>query len=269
MIRSMRPVIETAVRSRWVLPLVALGITGFFRGAHAGGARWDASEMQSVAAMICYCGLVPVLAVALASTWLRGDDGPWTWALARPVSRRRWLSTTLMVDVATLAACLAVVWLMIGELPSQWLSGWSGPVERMLGYVGLLAAIYASAAFAGARGASAIGATLYVVGVAAFVMVLHGVAALSENVAVETLIAPRWANDPSSSHLWRRLVRALETMPSASTMVAVAGFTVIAIGRAASGLPSRPRYSMLLDLAAIATMLAIAVPWIAVALVTS
>jgi hypothetical protein len=53
-------------------------------------------------------GVVPTFAVMLGAAFGSGQHATWAWALARPISRRRWLSVHLGIDAATLVASLAV-----------------------------------------------------------------------------------------------------------------------------------------------------------------
>lgn len=166
---SLRAPMLASARVRWPLPIVVVVIASITRLAGSGRTDWLGSDMQAIIGAIIYLALLPLFVIALASGWLRGDIGGWTWALARPVSRTRWCSALLLIDVATLAACIAGAMLVLGSLPRVWLGPWSGS-ERALGYVAMLASVYSASAIAGARGATAIGASLYVIALAALML---------------------------------------------------------------------------------------------------
>jgi len=261
MIRSMRPVIVTAARSRWPLPLITFAVALSLRAMSSGPVEWRSSEMHAVAAAILYGALIPVLVIALASAWLRGDDGPWSWALARPVTRTRWLRTTLLIDVVTVLACIALARIVIGPLPYNWIPVWPGESGRGLGYAALLVAVYSAAAFGGARGGSAIGGSLCVVALAAYAMVLGACAAISEMTAVDVLIEARWF--VSDGWWWPLAARdSIGSLPTLPSMSFIACFAIIAIRRTALDLPQRPRVRALAGLAAVAISIAVVAPWL-------
>lgn len=261
-LRALRPVVVAAARNRFPLPLVVLGVTLFSRAMDPGRVYWSGSDMQSVFALVVYGALIPVLVIAMASGWLRGDDTPWSWALARPVTRARWLRATLAVDVVTIVLCVAIARWILGRLTYSWFGGWLGGTERLAGYAALLATVYASAAFAGARGSTAIGAAFHVAVCAAFTMATHAAAAFS-------------AHHEMFTRDWRTLTEvgvrrdgftavsyALSQLPTVPTLWIVAVLAVIATRRAALALPARPRIQDPTGLAAIAVALAITFPWV-------
>jgi hypothetical protein len=266
MIRSMRPVIVTAARSRWPLPIITLAVALFLRAMDSGRVDWPSSDMQVVAAAVLYGALIPVLVIALASSWLRGDDGPWSWALARPVTRGRWLRTTLMIDVVTVLACVAFARMVIGPLPHNWIPAWLGESGRAGGYAAVLIAVYSAAAFGGARGSSAIGASLCVVAFAAYVMLLNACAAISEKTAVDVLLQGFRFHLSGWSEL-RTAQRSLESVPMLSSTGIIAGFAIIVIRRTALELPQQPRMRPLAGLAAVAISIAVVAPWVLIVVV--
>lgn len=245
-LHALRPVVAMAVRNRAPLPLVVLGISLISRAMAPTHVVWDGSELQAMFALVVYGALVPVLVIAVASSWLRGDDAPWAWALARPVTRTRWLRATLLVDVVTLALCLGVARWIVGPLPSLWLGGWRGALERELGYGALLVAVYATAAFAGTRGASAIGAAFYVA--------VLGAATMCTDFAASWVAHTHMFDHYPSSSLFE--------LPSVATSTFLALFAGLAVRRAALGLPARPRIQEPIGLAAMAVALAIGFPWV-------
>lgn len=248
MIRSMQPVIATAVRNRLPLPLITLAIALFAPAFASGRVEWFESEIQAVFAAVLYVALIPLLVIAVASTWLRGDDGPWAWALARPVTRGRWLRATLLVDALTLLACIALTRWVVGQLPDQWFGAWDGET-RPYAYAALITTIYASAAFGGARGATAIGASLYVVAAGAMTAALHACAEIGATAAFETQIwriaADEWPSGPRFGDGDGDL-ELFSSLPSLPTLVIAAGFAVAAVGGAAARLPARPGLQPLL-----------------------
>jgi hypothetical protein len=266
----MRPVVLKLASSRWPLPLITLGLALFLRAADPGRIAWRASDMQSIAGAILYGALIPVLVIALASSWLRGDDGPWAWALARPVTRARWMRTTLLIDVVTVLACIGLARVVIGPMPNHWIQTWMQEFGRTSGYAALIVAVYAAAAFGGARGNSAIGGALCVVAFAAFAMVLNACAAVSEVIIRETLRAGGFYSTYSvyAFYWWgAAAMRSFGTLSSLTSMTIIAGIAIIAIRRTARELPQRPRLASLTGLATIAIALAITAPWVLSAVV--
>lgn len=244
-LRALRPVVEMAVRNRFPLPVVVIALTLLGRAMHSGTAQWQGSEMQSAFAAVIYGALLPVLVIAVGSSWLRGDDTPWSWAFARPVTRTRWLNATLVVDLLTVAICVALTQWIIGSAPHVWIGGWFGEVERMVGYAAVLVLVYCGAAFAGARGASAIGAAFHVAVLAAATVCAEGA---SSSVYSEML----------GSAFTRHL---LLELPSVPTLTIIAAIAVLATRRAALALPVRPRLRDITGLVALAVALAITFPW--------
>lgn len=233
----------TSARTRWPLPLVVLFVACVARVSGPSRLHWFGSDLQGIIAAILYLALVPMFVIAFASAWLRGDIGAWSWALARPVSRTRWLLALLVVDVATLAMCIGCVLLVVGPLPRTWLGPWEGG-ERIYAYVALLAAVYSVAALAGARGASAIGASLYVValggilvlGIATADFALHQTWRTLSNFEALTML-----HEPGS--LYGRYMTDLDprALGELSVVVAIASATIVLARRAAAQVPVPPR----------------------------
>lgn len=79
--------------------------------------RWEGSDAQIFAAMVASYGLVPIFAAMLGGALVHGEHAPWSFALARPISRRRWVMTCLAMDVATLYLALLTVNVIVGSAP--------------------------------------------------------------------------------------------------------------------------------------------------------
>jgi hypothetical protein len=233
---SMWPIVRSLARTRCLLPLLPLAVAVIMRAGFSGRMDWQGSDHQSVLAVVVYSMVMPMLTIALASGWLRGEVGPWAWALARPIARGRWLATTLVVDIATLAMGLVLAYAVIGEMPRRWIGPWPDETTRELGYAALLVLVYCGAAFAGARGSNAIGATIY------------SAIAVASSVAVSSLwraVASQW----SSNDILADLV-ALQTI----LVLALAAIAIVVVsGR---GLPARPRLSVAAKPLALAVLVA-------------
>ena len=234
---SMRAPALAALRSRWPLPPAVALVATMGRALHVGPADWIGSEIHGIFGAIVYLGLLPLLAITTGSAWLRGDLGAWTWALARPISRRRWLAWMLVIDVGTLLACVCVGAWLLGPMPSNWIGPWSG-AARPVGYLAMLCAIYCAAAVGGTRGSSAVAvssqvlvlvALLVAVGVLAddaFLRVPHLLTALGRpDGAMEFYSADFDSTRPVElTFLWAAL--------------AVTGTMLVMTGRAAARIPA-------------------------------
>lgn len=242
-------VVRSLLRSRLPLPLLPLGSALVIRASHSGRVDWFGSDLQGVLAAIEYLAIIPMLSIVLATGWLRGEVGPWSWALARPITRTRWLGTTLLVDLATLAASVFVAYLVIGDLPDRWIGPWSGDGVRELGYLALLVIVHCGAALAGARGASAIGGGIHAATFTAVLLAMHALTIAT----VEITGAKLGRHSLSWWHLWReitsigaptRLGRApLDQSLAIAPVMLIACATIILTLRACRALPARPRLS--------------------------
>ncbi|HWB80353.1 MAG TPA: hypothetical protein VG755_35555 [Nannocystaceae bacterium] len=262
--------LRSLVRSRLPLPLIPLFGTLIIRAGHSGRVDWQGSDLQGVLAMVVYLAIIPTLSVLLAAGWFRGETGPWSWALARPIARWRWLGMTLLLDIATLAVSTAFAWLVIGDLPDRWLGPWPGDGMRELGYVGLLAIIHSSAAVGGARSSSAIGGALYAAMGIAIAMTIRGMASLTWELTT--------ALGRNSSIRWQSLSRDFMSLLPYSFMrgefddllalmvvLLTACACIIVMLRAGGSLPVRPRLSStLVPLAIAAAIAGVLAPLVAV-----
>jgi hypothetical protein len=243
-------VVRSLLRSRLPLPLIPLGSSLLIRANHSGRVDWSGSDLQGVLAAIVYLAVIPMLSIVLATGWMRGEVGPWSWALARPISRARWLGITLLVDVATLAVSVLMAWLVIGDLPYRWLGPWPGQGMRELGYAALLTIIHCSAALAGARGSSAVGGGMYAATFTGALVLARGLVTVTQEVAAALL-----GRQMFSSHLlWRdlttigspsRLGRGPvdEVSTLALVMTCACAFIIVML-RVARSLPARARLSL-------------------------
>ncbi|MBC8068096.1 MAG: hypothetical protein IAG13_07170 [Deltaproteobacteria bacterium] len=208
----------------------------------------NVSDIQSALAVVIYTALIPMLTIAMAAGWLRGDAAPWSWALARPISRARWLGTTLLIDVATVLLCVTMASWMLGPLPHHWIGPWPGAGIRQLAYVTMLVLIYAAAAFAGARGGSVIAGALYAAGLGALVIVCNLLASIVEQFTRHSLF-----NDDSLS-IMLALTRAayfdgrgslVPAVSSITTLLVITTFVAIVLTRTAVRSPARPSFRSL------------------------
>ena len=240
-------IVRSLLRSRLPLPLLPLCSALFIRAMHSGRVDWRGSDLQGVLAALEYLAVIPMLGIVLATGWFRGEIGAWSWALARPIARTRWLGVTLLVDVTTLVVSVLAAYLVIGELPDRWVGPWPGSGLRELGYAALLAIIHCAAAFAGARGASAIGGSMYAVGFVGAMIATRALATMTSEVAlgVGTEYGVRW-------HLiWRELttmgapqtfhLEPLDAINALGIVLLFACVGLIVLIRTGRCLPARPR----------------------------
>lgn len=159
-------IVREALPTRIALPVVAMIVVTPIRIV-SGEDGWIGGEAQTFLALGMLGIFVPIFAIAMAVGWLRPEVAPWSWCLARPLGRWRWLGSILALDAATLLATSVALWLAIGPFPHDW----HGPVLddrlRAVAYLCICAWIYAIAAFAGARGSSSLAAAVYVTAAAA------------------------------------------------------------------------------------------------------
>jgi hypothetical protein len=267
---SMRPVLMAALRDRWALPLVPLAITLVMRIAGESDNGWIGSELQIVVALVVFLALIPMLAIAMATGWLRGDAVPWSWAWARPISRARWLLGTLMVDLVVLLACVMLSSLVLGTLPLRGLGPWPGGGPREIGYAAVLAMTYGAAAFAGARGATAIGGALHVA-----VLATLGSATTVLATLTEDLLEHRYLGHSFHWYLALRGVpfhdsgRIDDEAQSFAIAIVMLAFVTIIVLRAAARSPAPPRLRAVIAPLALAALFGgVLAPWTIFAVTT-
>jgi hypothetical protein len=245
---SMRPVIMPGIRERLPLPLVTLAICSIMRVFLGDSENWFGGDHQSAIAIVVYGALIPMFTVAMASGWLRGDATPWAWALARPVSRVRWLGTTLLIDIATLIVCVASASCVLGTLPIQWFASFPGAGIRETSYALVLALVYAASAFAGARGASAVGAAMYVAALSAAFIAVMTVANLVEIMFDSAVRGYGRSVVDALERAFPLSSRTLVYQELSATIVLpiMSAFAVFALLRTAARCPGRPSFRVVL-----------------------
>lgn len=269
---SLRPVAISIIRERLPLPFVTLAVTSFLHLKHraAGGVIDD--DLRTLFGLLVYLGLIPMLVVAMASSWLRGDGAPWAWALARPVSRARWLCTTVSIDLATVVACCACASITVGPPPRIGLGLAASLDLTLLAYAAVLWLIYAAAAFAGARGGSAIAGALHASGLMALVTAVTALGSAVEAFIAAALLGydvSFFSAIQSAISLNHYDTFALEVTVLAPLLV-MSAFVSVALLRVAARAPARPRFAQLLAPVGTAVLLAgVIVPVTVVSVIVS
>jgi len=78
---------------------------------------WEGSDEQALVAMLLEYGLVPIFAAMLGAALIHGEHAPWSWGLARPISRGRWAATSIAMDALTLVLAVTAIRTIVGEVP--------------------------------------------------------------------------------------------------------------------------------------------------------
>ncbi len=137
-----------------VLVIVTLARLG---GAIREGDAWVGSESQATIAVVVLAMVLPVFVAMLATTLLRGEHAPWSWGLARPVSRLRLIGSLVALDAATIGACMFAAWLVLGGFGASGGLLYGVPSGMTVAvFTFLYANLYMVAAIAGSRTTSTV-----------------------------------------------------------------------------------------------------------------
>ena len=242
-----RALVRAGLRSRLMLIAVIIFVCCFMRLAHLVGeddGRWSLGEMHAVATIVVLGLVLPTFTLLLGSMLLRGEHGPWSWALARPVSRWRVLPVLIVLDISTLGACVATMALLFDGL------GYVSHVahEREIIHAALpvvYALLYLAAAIGGARGMGSLRAGLFaLVWLAALAGLAHVVL-----LNLDWLDGPfRHFRDPTSideAELLTVLLATVVPIPLLAAVVVLVG-VVIPFVRSSISVPAMPRWGTLL-----------------------
>ena len=116
------------------------------------GDLWVGSESQTMVSIVLLCLVLPVFVSMLATALLRGEHAPWSWGLARPVSRVRLLGSLVALDISTIGACVLISWVVLGGFGGAWGLLGGAPESVSLATVAFLYGnLYLLAATAGSR----------------------------------------------------------------------------------------------------------------------
>lgn len=161
--------------------VVCVSLLARVGGAMREDVHWGASESQATASILILWLVIPVFVTMLGTALFRGEHAPWSWGLARPVSRLRWIGALVALDAATVAACTLAASLVLGELRGAW-GTWESTVDGALLAVTAFAyaGLYLLTATAGSRTDSTIRA--------AAVAVLSGAALVTATTSVFTYL---------------------------------------------------------------------------------
>jgi hypothetical protein len=245
--------LRAGLRSRLMLVGVVIFVCGFMRLAHVLGedqGEWWLGEMHAVATIVVLAMVVPTFTLLLGSMLLRGEHGPWSWALARPVARWRVLAVLVVLDASTLAACVGTMALLFGGLGYVSYSSY----EREIIYAALpvlYALLYLAAAIGGARGMGSLRAGLFAL---VWIAALLGLARV---VLYSTTWILPWLDDVQGVvRLFVGYSRGADILEFAitSTAAAIASMSValVLVGviipalRAAASLPAPAKWRVLL-----------------------
>lgn len=136
-----------------VLAVGLVAILARVAGAFAGG-HWGASVHQASAVVLTNGVLVPIFIAMLGANLLRGEHASLSWLLARPSSRSSLIGSLVLLDVATILACVGLASIVLGALKPAWFALSEVTWAASLG--GGYLATYLVAAIGGTRTASSI-----------------------------------------------------------------------------------------------------------------
>ncbi len=149
-----------------VLTLARLG------GAVSEGDRWVGSESQATVSVIVLWLVLPVFVAMLATALLRGEHAPWSWGLARPISRFRLIGSLVALDAVTIAACMLVASIVLGGFGGMWgMLGGGLETAATPVFAGLYAGLYMLGAITGTRTSSTVRAAAAAVGILTMLLV--------------------------------------------------------------------------------------------------
>ena len=142
------------------IAVLSIAVLGRLAGVINEGDRWSGSESQALYAVVVLGLLLPVFVAMLGTSLLRGEHAPWSWGLARPLSRFRLLGSVVALDALTIGACIFAAWLVLGGFGNTWSLVGGFMAEATAALVALVyATFYMLTAIAGSRTSSTVRAT--------------------------------------------------------------------------------------------------------------